>query len=264
MKKALDLESYIYKLPPNRQYLAAKLLDKNWFQNSTLRIQKSLLSLPHSYEGFVFDMCQRNDRIGDLDIISLEKLVHGEYLITPIFKVYSHSTKNSFTFEYVSWRTGSFPGLKGTLFIEKDDQIKYFITIETDKFPIGSHCYNSFGGLIQFSGDRFFNLPENIEQKLKTQLGVKELKIKHFYDLGKIHADNGLTNNTPSIFAATIDESNIKNLPQLLVESRAGDPGDYKINIIPIEQLEMYISKNDDSFFLAVIARLLGRKIIKI
>lgn len=264
MKKAASLESYAYKLPPNRQLLAAKLLDKAWFKNSTLRIQKSILSLPHAFEGFVYDMCLRNDRIGDLDIISLEKLVKGDYLITPVFKVYSHSTKTIFSYEFVSWRTGSFPGLKGTLFIEKDDKIKYFITIETDKFPIGSHSYNSLGGLIQFSGDRFFNLSENIEDKLKSQLGIKDFKIKHFYDLGKIQVDNGLTSNNPSIFAATIEEANIQNLHKLLTNSSTTEPGDYKINIVPIEQLEMYISKVDDSFFLAVIARLLARKIIKL
>jgi len=86
-----SLEKFVSILTPNRQLLAANLLDKNWFKNTDISVQKAILSLPDDHEGFVFDLSNRPDMIGSLEIVKLIKFVEGDYLIIPVFEVYSHN-----------------------------------------------------------------------------------------------------------------------------------------------------------------------------
>lgn len=264
MDKHLEFENYTYTLPPNRQLLAAKLMDRKWFKNTDNSLKKQILSLPDDHEGFVFDLSERPDTIGSLETVQLERYVEGDYLITPIFKVYSHTTKKSFTKEYVSWKMGRHPGLKGMMFVEIKGKIKHFITIEVDKFPFGGVTYDAIGGIYQYSKEKVVDLPTEITKTIKLKLGVNKLNIKRFIDLGRIQSDNGLTINTPSIFAAVIDGQDALNLTKIKKMTNNRETLEYNINIVPIEQLDMYISKIDDAFFLSIICRLLAKKVISL
>jgi hypothetical protein len=264
MSTDLSFQEFSYTLPPNRQLLAAKFVDKSWFRNTDLAIQKQLLSLPDDHEGFVFDLSNRPDHIGDIDVLRLERFVEGDFLVVPVFNVYSRSTQKTFSKEYVSWKMGKHPGLKGLLFVEKEDKIKYFITIEADKFPVGGSTYDAIGGLFQYSKEQIVDLPREIEKSIKDRLGLKKINVKRFIDLGRIQSDNGLTINTPSIFAAIVDGQEAENIVKVNKIVRGQESLEYKINIVPIEQLDQYISKVDDSFFLAIISRLLAKKIISL
>ena len=264
MEKPQEFENYTYTLPPNRQLLAAKLMSRNWFKNSDLAIKKQVLSLPNDFDGFVFDLSDRPDSFGEMEVIKLTKLVLGNYLITPVFEVHSSETGKTFSYEYVSWKSGPHSGIKGTLFIEMNGQIKYFITIETDKFGPGKNYADSVGGLVQYAGNELINLPERVEKSIKAQLGIKTLKIKQFFDLGRLSPDNGLTNNHPNIFAAVIDGDYAKKLNELQRTPIKTTPQGFRLQIVPIEQLDQYIAKIDDAFFLATIARLLAKKVISL
>jgi len=264
MNPSNEFQNYTYTLPPNRQLLAAKLMEKNWFKNTDLSIQKSILSLPDDFEGFVFDLSNRPDHLGNLEIVRLQKLVSGHELITPVFEVYSQDTQKTFTKEYVSWKIGRYPGAKGILFIEMQGKITHFITIETPKFPIGEFTHDALGGIYQYSKEDIADLPAQIKKIVKTKLGLKTLNIKRLIDLGRIFSDNGLTINNPNIFAAIIDGQEAKIISKINKSDIQREVLEYKINIVPIEQLDMYIAKIDDVFFLSIISRLLAKRIISL
>ncbi|KKS94598.1 MAG: hypothetical protein UW68_C0054G0002 [Candidatus Collierbacteria bacterium GW2011_GWB1_44_6] len=259
-----SLEKFVSILTPNRQLLAANLLDKNWFKNTDISVQKAILSLPDDHEGFVFDLSNRPDMIGSLEIVKLIKFVEGDYLIIPVFEVYSHTSKKTFTKEYVSWKMGHRPGIKGVLFVETSGKITHFINIEADKFPVAAKTYDAVGGIFQYTKQEVVDLPSQIQNILKKKLGLNKLDIKRFIDLGNINTDNGLTINYPGIFAAIIDGKEAQNLVKIHPVNDKIAVKDYLVSIIPIEQLSKYISGIDDAFFLSIVARLLAKKVISL
>lgn len=262
MSTDFNFEAFSYTLPPNRQLLAAKLIEKKWFQNTAPQLQQELLTLPDDHEGFLYDLSLRPDVVGHLTVLKLLRVVRGEFLVTPVFEVHSSASGKTFTKEYVCWKMGSFPGIKGTLLVRTQGAITHFITIQTDKFPVGSLCYDSIGGLFQYVKGTKVDLPNKVEQLIKEKLGLKELNIKEFIDLGHIQSDNGLTPNYPQIFAAIIDGDEAQQLSAKQIDPEAREQANFRIQIVPIQELPEYLGKVDDAFFLATIARLLAKKVI--
>jgi len=259
-----SIEAYINTLSPNRQILASKLMDRAWFIATDFEIQKEILELPNEYEGFIYNLSERPDSIGSLTINKLLKIAKGNYLVTPVFEVYSKTTQKTFTKEYVTWKMGNYPGIKGTLFIETEGKISHFLTIETDKFAVGENSFDSIGGLFQYSKEKAVDLPNQLQKAIKNKLGLEEIIIKDFIDLGRIQSDNGLTANHPGIFAAVIDGDSAQNLKSLHQKSNSFDADVYHIQIIPINELPYYISKIDDAFFLATVCRLLAKHVVSL
>ena len=241
------------KLPQNRQMLGYLLMDSNWFKNTEPKLQKEILTLPENFEGYIYDLSQRSDILGEFELKKLKKIAIGEYLITSVFEVYSRTAKKVMTKEYVSWNLGSKPGIKGIILIKTDNQISHFVIINSEKFPVGKITIDSLGGLTHFSPHEAFLLSNQIKKSLEKKLNVKNLKILEVIDLGRLEVDNGLTSNFPGIFAIVIENNQIDPTP-----------GRGKIEIVPIEQLSLYISKIDDAFFLSTISRLLAKKVISI
>lgn len=254
-----SFEEYILTLSPNRQILANKFLEKSWFRNTELETKKQVLDLPQDFEGYVYDLSTRPDKFSGTTTLKLNKLLVGNYLVTSVFDVKLKNNPKIATYEYVSWKHGSRPGIKGTLFIEIDGKIKYFISKRDDKYAVSNKIYDSVGGIIQFTGSTLINLPKSYEREITELLGVDMLKINKFINLGKIYPDAGMANHHIPIFAAIIDGSNSKTLKSFNPENQTSD-----IQIIPIERLQDYIMCNEDSFFLATIARLIAKGIIKL
>lgn len=254
-----SFEDFSLGLSPNRQLLAGKLTEKAWFRNTSLELQKQILGLPQDFEGFVYDLSERPDTFFDTTVLSLKKLLVGSYLVTSIFEVELKKTQKTTTYEYVSWKNGRRPGIKGIMFVEYDGEIKYFILENKEKFAISDKIFDSVGGLIQFTGSSLINLPEQFEKEITGLLGIDTLKISQFIDLGKVFPDAGMANHHVSLFAAIIDGTGSKILKDLDGEKQKKD-----IQLIPIERLQDYIICNDDSFFLAAISRLIAKGIIKL
>lgn len=264
MPTKFNFEAFSYTLPPNRQLLAAKLIEKKWFQNTAPELQQEVLTLPDDHEGFLYDLSLRPDVVGHLTVLKLLKVVRGEFLVTPVFEVHSATSDKTFTKEYVCWKMGAFPGIKGTLFVRTQGDITHFITIQTDKFPVGHLCYDSIGGLFQYAKGTQIDLPNKVEQLIKEKLGLRSLKIQEFIDLGHIQSDNGLTANYPQIFAAIIDGDEAKQLSAKEIDPQDREQANFRIQVVPIQELPAYLAKVDDAFFLATIARLLAKKIISL
>jgi len=250
---ANQIDRLILKLPPNRQLLGHLLMDKNWFKNTDFNLQKQILELPDNFEGYVFDLTQREDKFDSKEVVKLVKLSIGEHLIITVFDLYSSKTKKHTLKEYVSWCLGRHPGLKGLILIKTGNKITHFVTTKAEKFPIGHATFDAVGGLTQYSSNQIIHLSHQIKAAIQKKLNINQIEILDIYDLGRLEVDNGLTSNHPGIFAVTIDGG------KLSVSSNSS-----KVDIIPIEQLESYISKVDDSFFLAIISRLLAKKIISL
>jgi hypothetical protein len=264
MPKDFNFQEFSYTLPPNRQILAAKLIENKWFQNTDSDLQQEILTLPNDYEGFLYNLSLRPDIIGHLEVLKLLKVIRGEFLVTPVFEVHSSTSGKTFTKEYVIWKMGSFPGIKGTLFVQAAGAITHFVTIQTDKFPVGDLCYDSIGGLFQYVKGTTIDLPNKVEHLIKEKLGLTELNIKQFIDLGHIQSDNGLTPNYPQIFAAVIDGDEARHLSAREIDPQDREQSNFQIQIVPIQELSEYLGKVDDAFFLAIVARLLAKKIISL
>ena len=239
-----------------RKTINEKLGKHNWFKNTDLDLQYELLSLPDDFDGFLEDLVKRPDELDNFDILRLLKLERGNYLITPVFEVRSQETNQVFTYEYVSWKSGANPGYKGILLVEEKGVITHFITKTIYKFSQNSKVYDSFGGFIEFKDRHLVNLPLAQENEIKRQLGLKDLAIKEFIDLGHITPDIGMTNNCSSLFAAIIDGSQAANLDTITPIKTKGIS--FSISVLPIKDLPKLMTKINDSFFLSAIGRLIA------
>jgi len=258
-----NLQEFILTLSPERQEIIKDLLKKNWFRNTNFKLQKKLFSLPNDFNGYLIDLLDRTDEIGGNEVLKLIDIKHGNYNIISIFQLRSLQTNQEFTYEYNSYKYGKNPGFKGVLFLEVDGQIKYFIIKKTNKFSVANQVYDSIGGFIKFKQNVLINLPQKVENEIKRELGLKEIIISRFIDLGLMTTDVGMTNNHVALFAAIINVNQSPNIQKLKNKTIDTKKIDFELIIEPIENLGQYIHKVDDSFFLASICRLISIGIIK-
>jgi hypothetical protein len=265
-KKPNNLKELMTSLDANRKELVESLLTKKWFKKTEYELQKELLTLPEDFNGFLEDLNNRPETIGQVEILKLIKLNIGNYIVVPVFKVRSLLTNEIFSYEYASWKYGRFPGYRGLILVEVDNQIKYFLIKKGFKFPIATQIYDAIGTFdISFSKDRFVNLSRSVENKIKKLLGIQDINFRRFIDLGLFNPDAGMTNQHVALFAGIISLDDAK-----LIQKRVGGkqlsglaPG-FEIEIHPIERLLEYVAKSDDSFFLACVARLSALNIINL
>lgn len=253
-----DLTKLIETLPPHRQNQASELLKHTWFRDTAFDIQKELLTLPEDYNGFVQDLTERHDEIGEVDVLRLLQLGHGNFLITPIFEVRSNITNQIHTFEYTSWKTGSHPGARFVIFLETDSKITHFLVSKTHRFSTDSEEFGALGGLyVHMQENKPQNLPKKIEQEICFHLGIDELVFKKVINLGTAHPDEGMTNNVSDLYAATLDISQTPNLTTKSDFRVTHKPVGFELQIVHINELKKYLNLVNDNYFLSIIARCL-------
>ena len=261
-----SLKKLIGNLSPERAFVVENLLTKAWFNQTSFDLQKQLLTLPEDFDGFLIDLSNRPEEIGQMKVYKLLELNTSNFLAVPVFEVQSLLTNEKFTYEYVSWKYGKYTGYKGIIFVEVDNQIKFFITKKAEKFAIADKIYDAFGGLdLKFSSDRFVNLPHQVEKRIRKLLGMENLQFKRFIDLGLLSPDAGLTNERVGLFAAIISLEDAKLVESSFNSNRnTTKTPSYELEIHPIERMLEMIAKSDDSFFLACAARLMALNIINL
>jgi len=267
LKKGKIKKTNLYEsLSEERQEILSRLKQHNWFNNSNDNIKAELFSLPEDFDGYLVDLALRKDEFGNLEILEIEKLGIGYYTVITIFKVRSNLNNEVSTYEYVSGKYGSNPGYRGILFLEVNNKIRYFILKRSEKFAFGGEkTFDSLGGFILYKHGQLANLPIKVEQEIKRQLGLKNIVIKRFIDLGLMSPDSGMVNTRVSLFGATmsIDEpEELKKLDNKTITSTKKIS--FELLILPIDRLNEYIQKVDDSYFLACIARLANVGVVKI
>lgn len=244
-----------------------KNLQRNdWYKNTNQSIKDNLQDLPEDFNPFLEDLAKRPEEIGELDILKMIKLGRGHFMIMPVFEVRSTITNQVFTYEYVSWKTGSNPGNRGVIFLETDGRISHFLTLKSHKFSTATETYDSIGGLyLRFYNNKPENLPKKIETEIKFHLGLKEIEFKKIINLGQCHPDYGMTNNKSDLYAATIDVSHIPNLTTKDDFRLTHKPVGFELQIVPVSELPDYIlNKIDDNYFLSTIARCLATPSLEI
>lgn len=251
-------------LSKERVDILLRLETKKWFKNTDLSIQKELLKLPEDFNPALYDLAERPGEIGNIEVLKLQNLKIGRLYLLFDFSIRSTLNNQVMGYEYTVSKYGKNPGFKGLIFVEVDGQIKYFLIKRVPRFPLGNEAYDSVGGFIQFQNNKLLNLPKKIEDEIKRQLGLKDLVIKRFIDLGQMHTDTAMTNTHVSIFAAVIDGSEAERIEKLLGKPFNTKTISFDLLIEPIERLREYIHKVDDSYFHVCVSRLLSMGIIKL
>jgi len=253
-----ELTQLSLSLSPNRQTHLSKLTRHDWFNNTSFEIQKEVLTLPEDHNGFIEDLSNRPDEIGEVDVLRLLSLKAGNFLITPIFEVRSNITNQIFTYEYVSWKTGSRPGARFIIFLETEGKITHFVVSKSHKFSTNTENYEAIGGLYaHFLENKLQNLPNKIEKEICFHLGVDNLEFKNVINLGPAHPDLGITNNMSDLYAVTIDISALPNLTTKSDFRSTHKPVGFEIKILHISEFKAFLTQINDNYFLSAAARVL-------
>lgn len=252
-----QIKNLLETLDPKRRQLAEKLLSLPWFADSDPKIQEEVLTLPDDFHGFIEDLSNRPDEVGELDVIRLSKVCRGNHLITSVFDVRSNLTNQVFTYEYVSWKTGNYTGMRGIIFLENEGKITHFLIGKKFKFSTSEEIYESIGGFFfKIEDNKTVNLPKKIESEICFHLGIKEIKFARVIDLGRVYPDYGMTNNSSTIFAAVI---NITNIPIEIAKDDFRTSHkliNFETKIVHINEFPDYVKKINDNYFLAASARI--------
>jgi hypothetical protein len=266
LEKTKELEKIKKELSEDRIPIFDNLSGKAWFKRTNHELQKELFALPDDFDSFLKDLSVRPDELGNIEVRKLLKLQRGSYLVIPVFEVRSLETNEVYTYEYASWKQGKYPGYRGIFLVRKDSKIKYFILRKAFKFSVAEAIYESMGVFpVTFSRDKLLQLPTSLEKRIVKILGITDVQIRRFIDLGFVLPDAGLSNTHTNIFAAIIDIDDMSRLQKHIGIKKLDRyaPG-YELEIHPIEDMLNFIGKVDDSFFLSIVSRLQALNIIEL
>ena len=263
-KLAKNIEELAENLSFERQQVLSLLSERKWFRHTDFEIQKKALILPEDFDGYLMDLAARSEEYGNMSVLKLFDILKGNYNAMSIFEVRSQQNNQIFTYEYTSSKFGRNPGYRGIIFLEIHGEIKYFILRQTEKFALGRSIVETIGGYTQFKNNQLINMPKAIEERIKMELGFKEIVVKRFIDLGQIATDPAVTNALTSLYAAIVDASRAPNLEKLEKKVFHTKPISFRLVIEPIERIREYVHKSDESFFLACVLRLVSMGVIKL
>jgi hypothetical protein len=242
-----------------RRAIALKLMTRPWFRAATPDLRRTLLELPEDqanrddWNGLLNDLADRPDSLAGVTQLRLAAFRRGNFGAIIQFEV-ANDAGARYTYEYFSWKHGPMSGAKGIVFVRTAGVISHFIVLRGGKFAPGKLAWDSIGGFADIGADGVVTIPDRIVLEIHEELGASDLAIEDVIDLGRIMTDAGMTNNHPGVFAAIIDARNAAS-----VRRRPVNPDRYELKagvfIFPMAQLRDLISRNDDAYFLAAIAR---------
>lgn len=235
------------------------LEDKSWFCDSSDEIKSEIKSLamnPSTF-GYVEDLSSHEDVIGDNKLIKLVKIEHapnefGIYGIGTWFVVETKDGEKKCE-GYYSWGWGPKSGAKLLVLVRKRGEITHFAFQREGKFPTGSIEYNLAGGFPKLNESVLNFIIRSLKKDLNFDVSNENITLSEIVSLGRVIPDSGMTNNHPNLYAVVLDFGDD-------VYSDVG-PGDkfeeYEGLVLwPVSQISEIVSKCDDSYFLAAVARL--------
>ena len=232
---------------------------KKWYQKSSEEIKKEIhaLALNPSTFGYVEDLAMREDCIDGDTLIRLTKIVHsdpefGIYGIGTWFEV-ENSKKQKRMEGYYSWGWGPKSGAKLLVLIKRHDKITHFAFQREAKFPTGSVVYNLAGGFPKLNESVLNFIIRSLKKDLALDIKEGDITLSEIVSLGRVIPDSGMTNNHPNIYAVILEFGDTK-FPDI----QTGDKFEEGEGIVmwPINEISEIVSKCDDSYFLAALARL--------
>lgn len=251
---------------PDRQAIIQGLLETPWFQRTDIELQTELLTLPENHDGFLEDLYDRPEEIGGIVVDKLVDLPRGNFALTPKFAV-TNEAGQGYTYEYVSWRQGPHSGAKGIIFTrpDADSAPTGFIVLQGEKFATGQTEFDAIGGFMDLGEDGVGSVDDRILVEIAEELGVDpdDMAVDEVIDLGRVRTDAGMTNNSPSVFAAFITNETAAALPhdpsnQDSLELRS------KVVARPIEELPAFVEQHGDGLLNTAIARSAVRGLVSL
>ena len=255
-----DLKEHFVEENLVRYEIVMKGLEsKNWYKESSEAIKdeiKSLAMNPSTF-GYIEDLSSREDKINGDKILKLTKIVHAEpefgiYGIASWFEV--ENKKGEKRMEgYYSWGWGPKSGAKLLVLIKRHGEITHLAFQREVKFPTGSIVYNLAGGFPKLNESVLNFIIRSLKKDLDLDIKDGNITLNEIVSLGRVVPDSGMTNNHPNLYAVILDFDDPK-----FPEVKAGDKFEEGEGIVlwPVDEISEIVSKCDDSYFLAAIARL--------
>lgn len=246
-----------------RTEILERLEEKPWFQASRMLIQNTLLSLPDTYLGYLEDLADRPDgMVGDLEVQWINHVFPINFGISTVFAVKSTEGK-PYEYEYFSWGRGPVSGAKGIVrILDERGDVTHLAILRGAKFATGREEFDIPGGFREGVETDPSVVLEGFAKELQEELGLKKPpSILETHQLGRLLIDAGMTNNWPYIFCADIPASELTKIGEVENpdEWELSDIGPY---VVPINQVGQLIERNDDSYFLSVVSRMLYRGLL--
>ena len=253
----LDRKDFLEENKIRSNIVMENLANKYWYQKSSWRIKKELanLSKDPSAFGYVEDLASRENYINGYKILSLKKVEYSDpsksiYGIATWFEVSEKGKKHLEGF--YSWGNGPKSGSKIILLIKNDNKISHVALLREPKFPTGSVEYSLPGGFARLNEGLLDLIIRSLDKEMGIDILNKDANIEEITSLGRILPDSGMTNNKPSLYAITLKLKNkYANIKiNEMVEEEKG------VVIWPVAKIADLVSRCDDSYVLAALARL--------
>lgn len=235
------------------------LNSRKWYKKSSQPIKKEIetLSLNPATFGYVEDLANREDKIGTDYILELQKIVHAE----PEFGIYGiaswfivENTKKEKRSEgYYSWGWGPKSGAKLLVLVRRNGEITHLAFRREEKFQTGSMVYSLAGGFPKLNESVLNFIIRSLYKDLYLDVKGGAITLNEIISLGRMLPDTGMTNNHPNLYAVVIDFADNQHS-----DVQKGDKYEEGAGLVlwPITELSEIVSKCDDSYFLAAMARL--------
>ncbi len=251
----------------SRQEAEKRLHQRKWFQNSEIDIQKKILSIPETFEGFLNDLTDRTDNFGDFETLKMIDFNYNDHFAHCVFEVKSNFTGVIGQKVYTAWKKGGHHSMRGTVLFENNGKITHFLVRNCQRYAIGKEIAESIGSihppLELIKEGKISSL--YLEEELEKMMRIPKLEINRYFDLGKIYPDPAMSDNIVNLYAATTKIKNIKEINNYLEGKKYDDKGySFSFEIIPIEKLLDFLAKTNDAFLLSIFGRLQALNIIKL
>ncbi len=235
------------------------LASKKWYQDSTDSIKeeiKELGSNPATF-GYVEDLSSREDKISGDKLIKLVKIEHadrefGIYGIGTWFIV-ENSVGEKRCEGYYSWGWGPKSGAKILVLVKRSGEFTHFAFRREEKFPTGTFEYNLAGGFPKLNESVLSFILRSLKKDLNLDIRQGKISLSEIVSLGRVSPDTGMTNNHPNLYAVMLDFSK-----DIYPDIQKGDKYEEAKGFVlwPVTEMSEIVSKCDDAYFLAAMARL--------
>ncbi len=255
-----DLKEHFVEANLVRYEMVMKNLgSKLWYQQSGDDIKKEIKELasnPATF-GYVEDLSSREDKISNDTLLKLVRIEHadrayGIYGIATWFLV-ENSLGEKRSEGYYSWGWGPKSGAKLLVLVKRNGEFTHFAFRREGKFPTGAFEYNLAGGFPKLNESVLNFILRSLKKDLNLDIGEGDITLSEIVSLGRVSPDTGMTNNHPNLYAVMLDFSD-KRFPEV----QAGDKFEEAEGFVlwPVSEMSEIVSKCDDAYFLAAMARL--------
>jgi len=245
-----------------------KIQKLEWFKNSSSEIQETLLKAPESFEGFMKELSDRPEVIGDVMVIKMIAISFGNHMSLPIFEIKNLKNGEISEYEYVGRKRGPRHSVRGLIMLESDGDIQYFIVRKSQRFAVGGEVWESVGSIYDPSEEirqDKYKFKNYLETEVAEQFGLPKVSFDRFYDLGIIYPDVGMSSHKVSLFAGVIKGNDWESMKNLLDNKPIFKKNyEYKYIFIPTKELLDYLTKTNDAHALAIFGRLQALNVIKL